>query len=296
MLVRAVIPHYFREINEGETIRLGEGFGSRQRGAKQKRALALQRCLSGLINLRRSNRQLMLDITQAKAEEFDVQSDVRLSKEVSIEIVVAVHSQDTCLDQILLLNHSHLRILLCSDIDPINLGLAARDYLLHHESPADLNLYLEDDLVVHDSLFLDKLIWFAEVTDHQMVLMPHRYESLASSHSCGSLFIDGKICPDFIAHWHRPQKDVFSSSFMHEPPVHFDCPSNPHSGFFALTKNQVKKISCHQLPTDGFVGPLETAATFTVGLSFKIMKPSLRNAMFLCVEHGFPSFLGYVGK
>ena len=62
--------------------------------------------------------------------------------------------------------------------DPRQLPHAARAFLLKDDAPgdADLSLYLEDDLVIHDQLFVDKMLWFTEKLNHQYSLMPHRYE------------------------------------------------------------------------------------------------------------------------
>ncbi len=294
MHVRVVIPHYFREVDEGETIQLGEGFGSRQRGARQRRTVALQRCLSGLINLQRSRSQLILDLTQAKSDSFITRSVPGFEDELSVEIIVAIHTQETCLDDVLLANYPHLRVLPCSNTDPRFLGFAARDYLLLHPQPADVNVYIEDDLVVHDSLLIDKLLWIAEVTDHSSVLMPHRYELLSVENKCFRLLIDGKISSELMSAWHVPCNNVFSSKFLGHGVISFDCPSNPHSGFFALNKVQVEQLREATLPVEGFNGPLETAATLTVGQHFQILKPCLQQASFCWIEHGSPSFLGYV--
>ena len=295
MHVRAVIPHYFQELKDGEQVQIGEGFGSRQRGARQRRTVALQRCLSGLINLQRSRLQLILDLKQAQPSSFEMRPMSGLQDELSVEIVVAIHTQETCLDDVLLANYAHLRVLPCPNIDPRYLGFAARDYLLHHPQPADLNLYLEDDLVVHDSFLIDKLLWIAEVTDHSSVLMPHRYELLPSEYRCSRLLIDGKIPSEFMSAWHVPCENVFSSQFLDHGVITFDRPSNPHSGFFALSRAQAEQLSEVALPVEGFNGPLETAATLTVGKYFQILKPCLHQALFCWIEHGSPSFLGYVG-
>ena len=51
-----------------------------------------------------------------------------------------------------------------------------------------------------------------------------------------------------------------------------------------------------ELPCDGCVGPLETAATYTVGCAFLLLKPALANRSFLMIEHGHPSYLGYLNS
>ena len=118
MHVRAVIPHYFLEAKEGESIQLGEGFGSRQKGARKKREVALQRCLSGLMNLQRSRSQMILNLIKAQPASFEMQPIPGLQDELSVEIIVAIHTQETCLDDVLLANYSHLHVLPCPNIDP----------------------------------------------------------------------------------------------------------------------------------------------------------------------------------
>ena len=42
------------------------------------------------------------------------------------------------------------------------------------------------------------------------------------------------------------------------------------------------------------MGPLESAATLTVGCAFMLLKPALVNLGFLMVEHGHPVYRGYL--
>ena len=58
-------------------------------------------------------------------------------------------------------------------------------WLIQQEPKADLT-YMEDDLVVADPLFLDKQHWFLNRTVEELVMMPHRFETLppAPRHGC----------------------------------------------------------------------------------------------------------------
>ena len=180
MHVRAVIPHFFKEADQGQALEIGEGFGCRQPGSRRLRSLSLQRCLLGLLNLQRSLTNAVLNLQTACAEEYNSFCEIGLPSTLSLEVIVVIHSQKYCLDDILL-DFSHaLRVLPCPDIDPRCLGIRARDYLIRHPSPADLNIYLEDDLVVSDPFFLDKITWFADLMDQDAILLPHRYELRAS--------------------------------------------------------------------------------------------------------------------
>ena len=70
--------------------------------------------------------------------------------------------KDDCLLEVIAPLVPQVQVLKRDLDDPRELGLAARDWLISHPSPADLNLYLEDDLVIQDPLFADKILWMAQ--------------------------------------------------------------------------------------------------------------------------------------
>lgn len=219
-------------------------------------------------------------------------SDVGFAS-ITVEIVIATVG-DCVIQDVIDVFGSSVSVQTFDLDDARLLGLAARDWLIAHAEPADLNIYLEDDLVIHDPLLPEKIIWIAEKSDHQCVLLPHRYELIQSHKHPSRLFIDGPSNHDAISDWHQPLDSCVSGRFRGVEPVVFDVPSNPHSGFFAVTKFQLGQLAGDVLPRAGFVGPLETAATLTVGQRFKILKPSFACRNFLTLEHAHPSYLGYL--
>ncbi|MEB3263003.1 MAG: hypothetical protein VKJ66_01380 [Synechococcus sp.] len=175
--------------------------------------------------------------------------------------------------------------------DPLRLPHEARRYLLESMPEVDLLLYLEDDLVVQDRLFVDKLFWFLERTGHKMVLMPHRYE-LTGDRISPRLFVDGPIAVDFLEGLGRPPRErVAQGRFWDGQEVLFDLASNPHSGCFAVSRQQRKILCDLGVADEGFVGPLETVATYTVLQHFPVVKPAWCSRDFLLIEHAHPSFL-----
>ena len=150
--VRAVIPHYFAE--SSTPVREIGGFGSRQAGGRLARSIALSRCLHGLLNLRRSTKDLQLDFRTATGIITSASTE---SVELKLEVVVVVH-QDACLLDVIAPLVPQVQVLRHDLDDPRELGLVARDWLISHPAPADLNLYLEDDLVIQDPLFVDKIL------------------------------------------------------------------------------------------------------------------------------------------
>lgn len=292
MHIRAVIPHYFAEDLSGVS-QIGQGYGSRKKGGRLTRLNAVSRCLHGLLNLRRSPYDFILDLREAKGIVTPQQSSQSFCQEITIEIILVVF-RDNFLRETAESLFPLVKLLAIEIDDPRWLGLSARDWLINHPNPADLNLYLEDDLVIHDPLFADKIIWFAHRSSHHAVLMPHRYEYTRQPGSLPRLFVDGPIDHQVFASWHNPISDAAMGTFLHYRDISFDIPSNPHSGFFGVSKQQIFKLREIALPRSGFIGPLETAATYTVGHLFKLFKPSMRNRDFLTVEHASPSYLGYL--
>ena len=92
----------------------------------------------------------------------------------------------------------------------------------------------------------------------------------------------------------QPQANAAHGVYGGKDTVNFDLTSNPHSGCFVVSAQQAKELSQQPLPREGFVGPLETAATLTVLHRYPVMKPSLEHWQFLQVEHGHPSFRSYL--
>ena len=150
---------------------------------------------------------------------------------------------------------------------------------------------MEDDIVISDPLFLDKQLWFLERTNHRAVLMPHRFEPHPRDPEA-RLLVDGPLPDSLITPFYVPKTDIASGRFRTDlEPVSFDQSANPHSGCFVVDAEQIRHLRRQKLPKDGFVTPLETAATLTVLQHFLTLKPSEGHQRFLMVEHGHPSFL-----
>ena len=57
----------------------------------------------------------------------------------------------------------------------------------------DYYCYLEDDLLIHDPLFFDKLHWFKALMGDSCLLLPQRVEFSDSPHSVDRFYIDGPL-------------------------------------------------------------------------------------------------------
>lgn len=284
--VRVVMPHYFRE-QPGRS-----GYGSGRRGQRLARGLALGRALSGLIALQRSEQDLVLNIGRRWLDQTPpLHSGGRPLPPLRLELNVFTHGGHA-LQEILGLFEGQIRLHSVDLEDPRRLALMARDFLIQAQPAADLNLYLEDDLVIDDPLFLDKQIWFLQRCAQRAVLMPHRLESIPGR-SGQRLLVDGPLREGFIGQYTSPQQAVARGRFWTGEQVSFDRTANPHSGLFCLSRPQLEQLRTTALPQEGFIGPMETAATLTVLRHFEVLKPSLGDRHFLRVEHGHPSFTAY---
>ena len=62
------------------------------------------------------------------------------------------------------------------------LGFEAQRYLASQLDQADLYGYLEDDLVIHDPQFFQKLRWFQSLMGRRMFFLPQRVELPRNTH------------------------------------------------------------------------------------------------------------------
>lgn len=285
MKVRVAIPHFIREIQGGG------GYGSGRIGAQLPRSIALGRCLSALLALRRSPAETELRHSSRSIGRIPAlpDPDQRVER-IELDIHVWTNGADLLKD-VLALYADRISIHAVQLDNPKLLPIHTRDWLIQQEPIADLSIYMEEDIVISDPLFLDKQLWFLERTDHKAVLMPHRFEPHPSDGEARFL-VDGPLPERLICRFHTPRKNVASGCFRTDlEPVSFDQPFNPHSGCFVVDAEQIRYLRQQTLPQDGFVSPLETAATLTVLQHFLTLKPSEGHQRFLMVEHGHPSFL-----
>lgn len=259
-------------------------------------SLALGPCLAGLRDLQRGERDLRLHIGGQRIEAMAAQlpPGALIQRELQLEITVCTDGRHQ-LDEVLAAFGDAIAVRSFELPDPRLLPLRSRDLLIREGEAADLSLYLEDNLVINDPLFLDKQAWFLASTGGAMVLMPHRHER--DNHSgIGVMLIDGPLRNDFIRRFHTPADNRASGSFDGRETIHFDVPANPHAGCFCLNRIQVERLRALALAEEGFVGPLETAATLTVLEHLTVVKPALPQWRFLCLEHAHPAFQGYLER
>jgi len=178
--------------------------------------------------------------------------------------------------------------------EPMLLGFGCHQALKANLGRYDYYCYMEDDLLLQDPLFLQKLIWFNGQFGDETVLLPHRYE-VDERQPVQKLYIDGPVREDFTAVWQDINDRRILRSEALGAELAFERWSNPHSGCFFLNSRQMEKWATS--PTFGdldtaFAGPLESAATLGIMKNFRIYKPAYANAGFFEIRHLHNRYLG----
>ncbi|MGH7193769.1 MAG: calcium-binding protein [Candidatus Saccharimonadales bacterium] len=275
------IPHYFHPTEAGQY--------SSTRHEAEARVRAFSACLAGL-HQTFGLEQRMLDMRRRLAPR----ANQRQAHEV--HVAVCTDGKHHLFDRL----HESLR---CFELhecstDPRLLGFECNARLRDALGQFDYYCYLEDDLVLHDAWFFQKLAWFTRWRGDDYVLQPNRYEQ--SRGTLGrKLYVDGDLRPELTAPFRKPGELPDLEAAVLDAPVCFQAAANPHAGSFFLNAEQMRHWADepHFLDRDvRFIGPLESAATLGILKTFPVYKPARENAAFLEIEHAVPGFGHVAGQ
>ena len=160
----------------------------------------------------------------------------------------------------------------------------------------DLYGYLEDDLIIHDPCFFQKIVWFTAVMGSNCVLLPQRLEFAPLPHRVDRFYIDGPIA-ELDRRPLVPKPGPVRMVQWAGGHIPFEPPLNPHAGCFFLSHEQLKRWSEQPWWQDGdtsFISPLESAATLGIAKTFELFKPCLSHAAWLEIQHFGTSFHGLI--
>lgn len=208
-----------------------------------------------------------------------------------IDVVVVTTGGHHLLDQLDLPDgfHEHRPV----DTDPMMLGFACHEVLAERLGRYDVYGYIEDDLVIHDANFFDKLAMFNAAHGKTSVLLPNRYETALKS-DFQKLYIDRAMLEELPAGSVDPDdRRIIRGPFLNRTLV-LERPSNPHSGCFFLDERQMRiwRDKPFFLDRDtSFVGPLESAASLGILRCFRVFKPHESCANFLEIHHACNRYL-----
>ncbi len=182
--------------------------------------------------------------------------------------------------------------------EPLMLGFECHQVLAKAIGHYDYYCSLEDDIVIQDALFFEKLNQFNRFTEVRDLLQPNRYE-LSLQAPFVKAYVDGDIRPQATqAFQDVTDQPVLKGQIMGSP-VQFKRAMNPHSGCFFLNDAQLQLWVHHPSFMDRdvrFISPLESAASLGIMKTFRVYKPTLDFASFLEVRHQDNRFIQLIGK
>lgn len=288
MKVLVAIPHYCDP--EGNA-----AYGSTGPAAKL-RAAALARTITALHQVLGPSQAFLLYLRDYAEGRGNCQlAKVNQHSASALDVVVCTTGKAHLLDKLqlqgLFLHHQN-------SCDPMMLGFACHELLKSQAGKYDFYCYLEDDLLLQDTLFLQKLRWFDQQFGSDALLLPHRYE-ISAKRPLHKLYIDGPVRPDFSARWQNIEEQKYLSADVLGLPIRFERWANPHSGCFFLNAAQMERWRQSPASSDrdcSFAGPLESAASLSIMKTFRVYKPSASHAGFHEILHMHNRYLGNAVK
>ena len=173
------------------------------------------------------------------------------------------------------------------DGDPLMLGFEAQRLMRDRAGAYDIYGYMEDDLVIADPAFLDKISWFAGKFGETALLMPRRYE-MSSSGTLAKVAFSPQLSKSDRAFLLRNNPAPTLSAAWNGREQSFRIPMNPHAGCYFLTQAQLEKwirsVSFYDRDAS-WIDPLVSAATYAPGKLFSIYMPAEPDPWFLAIEH-----------
>ena len=268
----------------------GNGLHQSLRPNPQPRLDALRHLLTGLRRL--GSNQYLLDM----ADGMVYPSNQDLRHEITVRLIT--DGSHTVLDQLEPAFRSVALEVVTKPETPRHLGFQAQAYLGSKvDEPYDLYGYMEDDLVIQDGLFFQKLSWFQQLMGAGALLLPQRMELIHEPDRVDRFYIDGPLPAADVAKI-IPQPGPTLVVPAPGGDVVFESPKNPHAGCFFLSREQLRHWMGlpHWLDHDSsFVSPLESAATLGISRSFQLYKPAFANASWFDLQHWGRSFHCLIG-
>jgi hypothetical protein len=286
MKILLTIAHYYRADGSNQN-----AHASLRASAARDRIQALTTSLLALHTIAGSS-QMMFDIQHRSAH--------RANGDHQLEVIIVTDADGHhVLNQLPFQPESYYQHHVASELEnPKHLGFVCQRVLANHlPEHYDLYGFLEDDLILHDPSFFDKVAWFAEWTHQQGVLMPNRYEVSPRTRALKA-YIDGAIRPEATQAFQERRIEPQLEAEVFGQSMQFIRPSNPHAGCYFLTYEQLSHWAAQAdfaVPSDAFISPLESAASLGVMRHFRVYKPADFNASFLEIQHAGSGFIQYLG-
>ncbi len=171
----------------------------------------------------------------------------------------------------------------------MQLGFETQRVLRDRIGQYDYYAVVEDDMVVNDPLFFEKLAWFEREFGTTRMLLPRRYE-MAQSGTLAMVAAWPSISPDKMraCGMRRDGQPERLEAQWHGRSQSFTLPDNPHVGGYFVSDSQLRHWAKTPWLYDrdaSFIGPLESAVCLSPGRAFDTYVPAEPDPFFLSLEH-----------
>jgi hypothetical protein len=216
-------------------------------------------------------------------EQVDLSTTVAL-RERELDVVILAKEGNSLLDHIGI-GPSYYSVEYVDDA--LRIPFHAQQVIRDRLGRYDFYCVIEDDLIIHDPDFFEKLAWFDGHFGPRALLAPVRYEMSARGVPA-RVVIDPRLGDARRAPFLRPGQRPSVGAAWHGQVQVFNLPSNPHAGGYFLSNAQLAHWVAQSSFGDGdtsWIGPLESAMTLSVGKVFDIYKAAEPDPFFLAIEH-----------
>jgi hypothetical protein len=184
-----------------------------------------------------------------------------------------------------------------TDADSLFLGFECARWIKDHLGSYDLYTYLEDDIVLRDPLYFDKIELFNrtfEAGKNGLLLQPQRYEETLNSSNPADMATTCRVYLDYQSRTAPSFRGDDLVLHFAGKPVRFAPALNPHAGCYTVNNEQAARMAAHPDFLDTrkiYITPFDTAATAFIDRALKIYKPAAESLPFLEVQHGHPGIV-----
>ena len=273
MKVLITIPHIFNP-------KKGSPYSSQNEEKRQTKVKGLAK--ASIENMYRHSRRNWVHASLGYKKKI-VTRETTGNTGVELTIQVYTKKELNLIDNIS--HNGEIEIYNCEEFKEEDIPLLASRRSVEQADKYDIVGYIEDDILIEDNEFFEKLMYLYSVLPPYYALMPHRCEFMNNK---GYVILSGD--PD------GQRNDLFWAT---GEKVEIDWPTgkktfyratNPHSGCYFLSRVQADMVNRYWSPKNwasSFVlsGPLEQAASGILLPILKIMKPIKEDYKFLMVSH-----------
>lgn len=172
------------------------------------------------------------------------------------------------------------------DGDPLMLSFETQRIARERLGGYDVYAMLEDDMIIHDPAFIDKIVWFVGQFGPDAVLQPHRIEVSRAGRIGKSLIeqVERHPHPEFL---HPKAAEILTGCYTGRLQTFYKTSSFISGGWF-VTADQFAAWSRQPYFYDrksNWIGPLESSASRALAIAHTVYQSGAPDPFFLEIGH-----------